>query len=301
MQNNNKGYTGRGLKAVMTTIKPVRENNAIDEIAFAVKFTKQLDDANFDDKLNNLAETVKEVLPKSKPTIGIVYNVNIDDVNGQTQTPQKRTGIVCYKPSKSNKHRQEWALRVEADRIIVACSEYTSWSDVSKKAKDLLLKALKIVNIQSNPIMEISYQCIDKFESPNTESTPVDLFNIDSIFLTKKLAESNKSSWHIHQGWFTKYEEIDSELLNNLNINRYNRQHEENGIAVEGVVKNETVINHLIRIQNEGIYEPADIDNLTDEDSYLSKAYNKAHNLNKEAIQDLLNDKMLLKIGLNHA
>jgi hypothetical protein len=286
-----------GFGISMNGINPVRANNAIDEVAFAIHFKQRLDSEEFLVKLENLAHEIKDVLPEHEMINS--FTVELSPLKGSNQTSEKPSGITCYKTSKNIPNRHEWSLRIDGERITVGCSEYSSWNDVSTQAKGLLSKALKKIDITSNPINEIAFQCIDRFESDTSEPTLADVFNISSIYLTKHLVESNESSWHVHQGWFTDSQEIGTKLLNNLNINSHNKQYLENGVVVPGKAINETIISHLVRIKNEGIIETSDINDLNGKDGYLTKVFNAAHNLNKEAIKNLLNESMLLKIGLD--
>ncbi|GAA6167851.1 hypothetical protein [Sessilibacter corallicola] len=283
----------------MATFNPVRQDNAIDEIAFAVHFKLPLAGEQLLKDLIDLATEVSDLLPHYEITNSLTLQLNAQQSTNQTST--KPSGIVCYKKSEHVANRQEWTLRVDGNRIVVACSEYSSWGKVSSQAKELLFKALRKIDVKSNPVVEAVLQCVDKFEATDTNATAIDIFNADSAYLTKHVIENGGSSWHIHQGWFKDIDEIQAKLLNNLNINTYNKQYSEKEIIVQGKTINETIVSHLIRIQHTGNPELSNIEELTADDGYLAKAFDAAHDLNKEAIRDLLNNAMLDKIGLSNA
>lgn len=283
----------------MTTVNPVRQNNAIDEIAFAAHFKLPLAGEQFLKDLRDLATEVSDLLPDHEITNSLTFQLNAQQSTNQAST--KASGIVCYKKSEKVPNRQEWTLRVDGHRIIVACSEYSSWDKVSGQAKELLFKALKKIDVQPNPVVEVVLQCVDKFETEDANTTAKDVFDTDSIYLTKHVIENGGSSWHIHQGWFKDIDEIQAKLLNNLNINTYNKPYIKNGIIVQGQTINETIVSHLVRIQRTDNPELSNIEELTADDGYLAKAFDAAHDLNKEAIRDLLNNAMLDKIGLSNA
>ncbi len=283
----------------MANFNPVRQDNAIDEIAFAVHFKLPLAGEQLLKDLIDLATEVRDLLPHYEITNSLTLQLNAQQSTNQASA--KPSGIVCYKKSEHVTNRQEWTLRVDGNRIVVACSEYSSWDKVSNQAKELLFKALRKIDVKSNPVVEAVLQCVDKFEATDTTATAIDIFNADSVYLTKYVIESGGSSWHIHQGWFKDIDEIQAKLLNNLNINTYNKQYSEKGIIVQGQTINETIVSHLIRIQHTGNPELSNIEELTANNGYLAKAFDASHDLNKEAIRDLLNNTMLDKIGLSNA
>jgi len=283
----------------MATVNPVRQNNAIDEMAFAVHFKLPLSGEQLLKDLIDLAAEVSDVLPEYEITNSFTFQLNAQQ--GSNQTSAKPSGIACYKKSESVPNRQDWTLRVDGNRIVVACSDYSSWDRVSGQAKELLFKALRKIDVKSNPIVEVVLQCVDKFETSDTNVTAADVFDTDSVYLTKHVIENGGSSWHIHQGWFKDIDDIQAKLLNNLNINTHNKQYVENGIIVQGQTINETIVSHLVRVQRAGNPELSDIEELTADGEYLAKAFDAAHDLNKEAIRGLLNNAMLDKIGLSNA
>jgi|GEM_PF-2534040 len=282
----------------MATVNPVRQNNAIDEMAFAVQFKLPLAGEQFLKSFIDLATEVSDVLPKYEITNSVTFQLNAQQ--GSNQASHKPSGIVCYKMSQYVPNRQEWTLRVDNNRIVVACSEYSSWNKVSGQAKKLLFKALSKIDIQVNPIVEVVLQCVDKFETSDTDAIATDVFNENSVYLTKHVIENGGSSWHIHQGWFKNIDSIQAKLLNNLNINTHKTQHIENGIVLQGQTINEIIVSHLVRVQRTDNPELSNMTELTTDDGYLAKAFDAAHDLNKKAIRDLLNNAMLDKIGLSN-
>src|SRR5690554_1437552 len=200
----------------MSNLKMARPNNAIDEIALSFLFKKPFSGESFAKALISVHNAVSNELPESQFTNNV-------DINFRTDTEQvsqeKTPGIVCYKASKNLKNRHEWALHIESNRIIIACSDYPGWDIFSEKAKDFLIKALESINLKENPIIEITSQCTNKFYDNSDEGIVFDeLFNHQSSMLTGFIATKKPTAWHLHQGWFELMQEEECTSLHNLNM-----------------------------------------------------------------------------------
>ncbi|MDO6422883.1 hypothetical protein [Saccharophagus degradans] len=282
----------------MTNTKPVRTDNAIDEIAFVLQFKSFFSGDQFVKDLIDLHIELKEGLPKYDITNGVMFQVGAQQ--GQNIQPDKQIGIVCFKRSETDPNRHEWALRVEANRIAVTCSEYKSWNEVSTKAKSYLRAALGKVNLKDNPIVEVVYQCVDKFTCEHQNITFDELFDGGSELLTTHITREMPEAWHIHQGWFEALDKVSARMLHNLNINMHHKQFVNNGIPNQEQV-HEAIVSHLIRIQNTESLElksEGDVLGKDSEDGYLENVLECAHTANKNVIKKLLAKNMLETIGL---
>ena len=160
----------------MSNTAPVRGKNAIDEIAFVMSFDKDLDDNNLEN-LEDMRDDLSDDLPDFK--ILSVIQVPLDPQNISSPV-SKRSGILFSKKSEVDQNRFEWSLRAERKRVVVACSEYTKWKEIKEKAVDLLSAASKKCSLEDNPIIEIVYQCVDKFifEGELNEYRVSEVFNV---------------------------------------------------------------------------------------------------------------------------
>lgn len=279
---------------------PVRENNAIDEIAFVLQFKEFFSGKELVKELINLHTELEESLPSYDITNSFMFQVGAQPI--ENVRPDKQIGVVCYKLSDKDPNRHEWALRVDANKIIVTCSEYTNWDEVSKRAVRYLRAALFKVNLEDNPVVEIGYQCVDKFICPDENFSFGDLFENEPEYLTPHIVQNTPEAWHVHQGWFEKLTSVTAaRMLHNLNINMHHKQHIENGVPTEDRHR-EAIVSHLIRIQNVKSFEKGSDENLVGkkavEANYLTAVLNEAHDSNKKVIKKLLCKDMRQKIGL---
>lgn len=280
---------------------PVRDNNAIDEIAFALHFkTLFAGDEKFIEDLIGLAHDVHELLPDHEVTKAVTLQIN--SLQANDQATEKPSGIICYKKSEKVPDRREWKLQVEGNWIVIGCSEYTSWKQISATAKQLLQAAITKLNLSVNPIVEIVYQCADKFTCHGDKTSLKEVFNTDSDFLTRHIILNDPSSWHVHQGWFTESDKAGATFLHNLNINMHNRSLlSPDGAQQESV--HETIISHFIRVQKSNDLEISSSEELmgsleNGKPNYLDDVLNIAHDLNKSVVKQLLSAEMQQKIGL---
>ena len=268
--------------------KPARDNNAIDEIAFIVHLTKDIES----DVLQNFEamEQFSEDLP-IKERINSMRLAFEGNTASQSSMSQKFSGVKFSKKSENSENRYAFSLRVENNKIIVACSEYSSWSEVWPKSLSLISTVLKNIDIENNPVQEIVYQCLDRFVSAvgEGEYDIGSVFNVESKYLTKKAISDNTNTWHVHQGWFSQTVDENVKALNNLNIDSF-------GIDNNRV---ETLINHIINIKKANDIPVNSVQEMLDaSDGYLNRAINQAHNGNKSVVKDILNTEMLQALGL---
>ena len=266
---------------------PIREKNAIDEIAFVVLFEKDLNDEALSG-LKELATGLSAELPILEATNLVQVQVN---PNNLSQPMTRENGFICSKKSSINSERMEWSFRVDSNRLIVACSEYTRWDDVSMKAKKILLSAVKKCDLAINPVVEVVCQCTDKFVLNESfgKYTIDEVFNKDSGYLTQHVVSKELDAWHIHQGWYWKAGSVNA--LNNLNINT----------RIQGNQSHETVISHLIKFRKNDDSAVTDADlfcGRDDKGGYLEDVMDHAHKMNKEVLLNLLSEDMTKTIGL---
>lgn len=277
----------------MSLTKPLNPNNAIDEIGFIIFFEKELDDPTLF-SLFELEATFSDSLPQYN--VVKIVKMHVDHEKPQMPTA-KPGGILCSKPSESREGRLEWSVRVEANKIVVACSEFDTWETVWPTAKRYLFSAVKKFNLLENPVREVVFNCVDKFifEGDLDSYKITDVFDSQSRYLTRNVTERNASSWHIHQGWFLFPSNGDVQALHNLNISVFTPD----GKPLE------TVINHQIKVRKSDHKSIDDINLLLDAEDgksgYLDVSMNECHDSNKDVLLGLLSTDMLKAINLKAA
>lgn len=163
--------------------KPIRENNAIDEIAFIVILSKDIDKESLA-RLRSAHSAVSDELPhiEDLTSIRLAFgNKTPKDIRPEV------SGVQFSKPS-SQRERLEWSLRAEGKSIVVGCSEYTNWQEIWGKAKSYLSLALQTIDLNNNPLSEIVYQCVDKFHTDQDKGE----YEIGSVFDTNSKYLTNK-------------------------------------------------------------------------------------------------------------
>jgi len=271
------------------TINPVRETNAIDEIAFVILFEKEIGGQNFD-CFDSLKDELKDDLPIVSPIN--IMQVSIDQ-QGVKVPLAKLGGVVYSKKSSIDESRLEWSLRIETKSIVVGCTDFTKSEEIRLKIIRFLKAAVDKMDLNENPIIEVAYQCVDKFSGNDAGANYCvnDVFNTNSIYLTPKIAGSEFTAWHMHQGWFDDSESF--KMLNNLNLNAYEPS---NGSSFE------VVISHLIKIRKiDKLNLPAMdcLKGIDDLEGYLDSAFRLSHGANKKILKDLLVPVLLEKICLS--
>lgn len=273
----------------MSSSKPLKSKNAIDEIAFIVLFEKELDDKT----LFSLLELQNE-FASTLPSFDIVKVVKMHVDHQNPQMPvTKPGGILCSKPSEFQKDRVEWSVRVESNKILVACSEFDSWERIWPIAKEYLFTTVRKFNLLKNPVKEVVFNCVDKFiYQGDPEGYQVsDVFNLASRFLTKNVIDLNSPSWHIHQGWFLFPSSGTIQALHNLNINVFTPDEK----------PHETTISHQIKVRRENGDPIKEIDlflGVDGREGYLERSMVQCHDSNKGVLQGLLCPEMLEAISL---
>lgn len=276
----------------MSLPNPIRNTNAIDQVAFVIKFKKDLDDVTL---LRLLG--LKNELKSDFPVFDIinVMQMVLDDKAPRLPV-SKQGGVALVKRSDEDEGRAAWSIRIEANNIVVACSEFTTWSEVWGKAESYLTSAVNKFDLEENPIIELVFQCIDKFiGSDDLNKIKVeDVFSTTSDYVTKNIVNLNPLAWHLHQGWFSDHTTKDIKALNNLNLSAH----------LSGELKDthETIINHIVNIRKKDGTVIASSSDLfgtgAGEASYLSEAMLLGHHLNKEVLENLLSKSMANRIGL---
>ncbi|MDC0003703.1 TIGR04255 family protein [Porticoccaceae bacterium] len=273
----------------MSTARPLKAKNAIDEIAFVVVFERELDDKTL---ISLFA--LRDELGESLPDFEIVNQVKFVVDNQNPQMPiSKSGGVLLSKKNAADLSRFEWSLRVETNKITVGCSEFTDWDIVWATAKQYLFAAMSKFDTNINPVVEVMLRVVDKFiDDADLKAYQIgNIFDVESRYLSRNLVDLNTSSWHLHQGWFMYPDNTDIRALHNLNIN-----------ALKPDDKfHETVVSHLIKVRRCDETAVVKKSVLLGEEGavgHIEQAMIESHKANKKVLMGLLNQSMLTAIGM---
>lgn len=256
--------------------KPISEKHAIDVASFIVLFERPFE-AKVIDSLRGLHELLKADYPHFNPTTTMEVRVTGSEVNQQV-------GITsgCLLQNFRPDGRPSWTLRVEGNAIVVSCMEYDRWKGASNKALSHIKAALALVNNETNAIVGVILQVVDRFVTANGDDYHIEqVFNNQSRYLTKQALAAGKF-WHVYQGWFDSVPELGGQLLNVLNLS-----------TAEGPAGLTTSIDHTANMQFQSPKASSELD-----DIFTPKVFGALHESNKAVIRDLLNIKQREAIKL---
>ena len=256
--------------------KPINEKHAIEVALFIVAFERPFDAITVQ-ALPGLQALLKDDYPTFNAT-------NVMEIRFTDSKIDQQIGAVtgCQLQKFHEDGRPAWVLKVEGNAIVVSCMDYTRWDEVSSKALGHIKTAFTLVKSETNAVVTVIHQIIDRFVAVNKEDYQVEqVFNIKSRYLTKQALESGML-WHVYQGWFDDAPEFGGKLLNVLNLS-----------TADNPVGLTTTIDHAVHFQ----FQPAmAIDAL--DDPFMRKAFNALHERNKVTIKNLLNEKQQKAIKL---
>ena len=191
--------------------KPISEKHAIEVASFIVVFERPFE-ANIIGSLSGLHERLKADYPNFNLTNTVEVRVDGDNVS------QQITANGCLLQSLLPDGRPSWTLRVEGSAIVVSCTDYKRWGDISTKALGHIKAAMAFVNNDTNAVSNLIHQIVDRFVTDGKDEYSIDqVFSAQSPYLTEQALKAGKL-WHVYQGWFEEKKEFDGKLLNVLNL-----------------------------------------------------------------------------------
>ncbi|WP_110807247.1 TIGR04255 family protein [Rhodobacter viridis] len=181
-------------------------------------------------------------------------------------------------------------LSFENNTVFFNCLTYTRWADIWPLAQDVLSKSLSVVASVGGsqaPLIarEIIYQTIDVFgwHGGKDQYDVSELLNVDGEYVPRRLLGGG-SAWHLYQGWFEKWNNLDAgALLNRIHFDAVNEP------TIE--VRMDSTL--ALRLEN-GI-------RVLNGDGSLGDAcivFDKLHESNKSILKKFLSQAMIKKINL---
>lgn len=258
--------------------QPISEKHAIDVASFIVFFEHPFE-ANIVDSLPGLHERLKADYPTFNLSKTMEVNLTGNEIS---QKVGVSSGGVFQKIREDG--RPTWTLRVEGNTIVVSCTEYQRWNDISSKALDHIKAAIAFVKSDGNAVSSLIHQIVDRFVTANRDEYDISqVFNTQSPYLTGQALKAGKF-WHVFQGWFDDKTELGGKLLNVLNLSTA-----ENPANISIT----TTIDHAAHLR---FNSPKALDEL--DDKFIRTAFDELHEANKSVIRQLLTNDQLKAIGL---
>jgi hypothetical protein len=243
-------------------VKPYNTNNAIKVVAFALEFNQSINmSKDFINSLKGLSNKDNElvIIEDIKS-----YSVKVEHQNAISHGER----IIGVEFSYNN----SWVVKFLEDKFLVYIDNYTRWEEIfATYLNDIYSIFSDIIN--GINIQGFTLEYIDEFTIVDlSQEWQKDIFDFDTDYISKHQL-NNKSTWHLHQGFFS---DIGLSVLNNININVGNIKESHNGIII--ISTQHKVAHNSLK----------DINNI----------YNSLHDLNKEIISDILSTTMCNKISL---
>lgn len=257
--------------------KPISEKHAIEVASFIVVFERPFE-AHIIESLPGLHERLKADYSVFNPT-----NIMEFRVTGSEVTQQAGVSSGGLLQSLLPDGRPSWTLRVEGNAIVVSCTDYKRWGDISTKALGHIKAAMAFVKNDTNAISNLIHQIVDRFVTDSKVQYSIDqVFNTKSPYLTEQVLNAGKL-WHVYQGWFEEKKDFDGKLLNVLNLSTAEN-------PVGGIT---TTIDHAAHLRFSSPKTIGEFD-----DRFIREAFDELHECNKFIIKRLLTNEQLAAIGL---
>lgn len=258
--------------------KPISEKHAIDVASFIVVFERPFE-TNIIDSLPGLHERLKADYPTFNLTKTMEVNVTGSEIS-------QKVGLASggLMQNLQPDGRPIWTLRVEGNMIVVSCTDYKRWEDISSKALNHIKAAIAFVKTDSNAVSSLIHQIVDRFVTANKDEYNINqVFNTQSPYLTGQAIKAGKL-WHVFQGWFEDRQEFGGKLLNVLNLST---------AESPANITITTTIDHAAHLR---FSSPKALEEL--DDKFIRKAFDELHECNKSIIRQLLTNGQLKTIGL---
>lgn len=274
----------------MSTLRPVHTEHSVLEVAFVLHFSRPFSEDAISN-ITQLRETLQNELPKLDKIIGLGVRFQAGGQDPFGTPPEQKLVGVSFKHFVDN-GAFDWNLRVEDQMAAVNCLAYTRWSETWEQAKRYLDLVSRLLIAPENPVVSISLEYVDRFLFGGAqEDFPfVEIFKTDSLFLTAHTRNSG-GLWHVNQGWFENDVPEAKRALNILNITAGHSEGE-----------HQTTVHHNCTMQFGKPLTSHKMLFANDESGQqkVERIFTWLHSKNKEILNALLSDDMLVRIGLNN-
>jgi uncharacterized protein (TIGR04255 family) len=268
--------------------RPLAGRNAIEAMAFVVSFAREFD-AEQIECLYDLETVLQSELPRFTRIETTILSIEQSmPPRGQampvTSQQARPAGVALQRFSTQGK--ADWSLRVEGNRVVATCRDYTRWHEVAPVARRFVSLALERLRSETNGVTNIALQTVDRFTYENFDDYSVhEVFREDCPYLTRNVASAG-NLWHVHQGWFEAITlpGVECRALHVLNL----------ASIVNQAGGYSTHIDHTGRVDFIGA-GPLMVDDVL---RLEASAFQAVHDVNRTIIRGSLQDEKLRSIGL---
>lgn len=205
----------------MSGFEPIHDAHAIEQVAMALQFASQVDDAAFSEILI-VADAFKNVLPRATDFAGVQImfaGQGMMPVAPQPAIPFNFANAQSVPMGRSfAKFRANGSLeaevRIDRSTVTYRTSAYTTWREVWATAKDYFDHVIPTYAEAAQPA-SISLNYLDKFRwtgSPQNVRVG-ELLRVGSPYVTPHVF-SLDDMWHSHTGAFLRIDEATKRLVN---------------------------------------------------------------------------------------
>jgi uncharacterized protein (TIGR04255 family) len=267
-----------------TAVRPARDKNAIEEIAFVVRLAQPLSTEAMG-QLESVREALKDALPAAGQLTGVTVTV---PPGGLPMVQNQKAAGLFLQRLREDQRSATWSLKVDEHAVVVNCTDYTRWAQIWPEAKHFIAIALKAVKADLGGINGGALQVVDRFiyDSPpeSIEYALTDVFQEDSPYLTPNVKAVGRL-WHVYQGSFSEFalEGTPGRLLTVLNLSS----------SITGDSKLVTTIDHLAQVDLAGSIKGGAVAGFV-----LDELFQRLHDANRAVLESTLSLDMLRAIGM---
>jgi uncharacterized protein (TIGR04255 family) len=199
-------------------VKPCKESNAISVVAFALEFQREFTPGELR-VLLSLHQGDEDELPQSQRHEA--FSVNFNPGTQQQFASPKELGGVSFAALLPN-GRQRWSFTVQQNTVVVQCTEYTRWAEISEKALGLIARFIPLV-ADANEAVAVGIEYQDDFlVSDGSAGWERELFQAESVYLPAYIFDLEEF-WHVHTGCFSLVPPVNGgeseRMLTKVNLN----------------------------------------------------------------------------------
>jgi len=265
---------------------PVHEAHAIEQVVFAVQFSRPVDVSIFE-KIGTLSEKFRIDLPGGGDLQGFPGSMGISlpqgtipgaPVTGKILNRSRPDGII------------ECELRIEQASVLFRTLNYTRWPNVWAQTKTYLDDLISIY-LSGTELAAITLHFIDKFDCDGepSECKPRLLLREASKYVCPHVYELT-DLWHSHTGAFVHPDEKTKRLLN-VNVDSRDEQRSSR------VVRTISIGTVLTDQFNQPGSQPLSID-AAEICAFVATRFVELHSFSKTVFRDVITDEMCKRIAL---
>lgn len=266
------------------TVRTFTEQHGIKSVVFALEFAAPLQPEVFlAIRDGDCGSALKAQLPRQQEQRSIVLSVpnapmaSVSFQMGVDSSSQPLTGLQYDRVAPDG--RQEWAVSIQQNSLLVTCGSYARWRPTSDVAKSFIRTLIPLLN--GAEVATVGLQYVDEFQSvvPKQEFSLEGLFSRTSQFVPQNLVTRRGPS-HSHHGYFDELDVPPARVLNNINVNVLE---EPSSYRIEIVGSHRCMLRQPMALRDARLLE---------NDAPLGVVWERLHTHNKDIIGDMLIDEV---------